>query len=103
MTDSNSDENHPGMVKSREIVIKMSDGSTIKGQIELNGYCGSGVEGVSDFFLNSTDQFIVVFNTSASVSKKTILINKSHVVWAVPSEESSRLRTIGPLEQEIRG
>jgi len=60
------------------ICVKVSDGSTIKGKINLTNY-----PRISDMLKNSTDKFItVVADEHSQDAQKVYIINKEFMIWA---------------------
>lgn len=70
---------------AREVFIKLVDGSTIRGKVNL--YSDEHmIQRVSDIFTKIPDPFITVF--AATVEGETgrcVIINKSNIIWV--SEE----------------
>ena len=65
----------------RKIVIKMVDGSIIKGKVNAIRF-EDVVERVSDIFTKVTDPFIVMFDATMGGKTGMVLsINKSHISW----------------------
>lgn len=69
------------------IILKLVDGSTVIGQINMIVE-GEMVDRVSDFFQNNHSDFITVFNVE---EKSTMLINKRNILWIVPDEDGKFL------------
>jgi len=60
------------------ICVKVSDGSMIKGKINLTNY-----PRISDMLKNSTDKFItVVADEQSHDAQKVYIINKEFMIWA---------------------
>jgi hypothetical protein len=60
------------------ICVKVSDGSMIKGKINLTNYSR-----ISDMLKNSTDKFItVVADEHSQDAQKVYIINKEFIIWA---------------------
>ena len=60
------------------ISVKVSDGSTVKGKINLTNY-----QTISDMLKNSTDRFItVVGDEQGQNAGKVYIINKEFIIWA---------------------
>jgi small nuclear ribonucleoprotein (snRNP)-like protein len=70
----------------REVLVKLVDGSTVRGKINL--YNEEVVlQRVSDIFTKVPDPFIVVYD--AIVEGKTdqvMIINKSNIIWVSPED-----------------
>jgi hypothetical protein len=63
----------------RNVMVKLSDGSNIKGQINI----GDRFHRLSDLFKHAQESFfVVVSEESTENSKKTYIINKNYIVWA---------------------
>lgn len=68
----------------RKITIKTIDGGIIMGRINL-----ASKQRVSDIFTKSEVPFIVVVDAvSKDVEGKTLFINKEHIIWVEPEEET---------------
>lgn len=62
----------------KTISVKISDGSVVKGKINLTNY-----PRVSDMLKNSTEKFITVVSDEENPeTKKVYIINKEFIVWA---------------------
>jgi|DewCreStandDraft_4_1066084.scaffolds.fasta_scaffold06991_12 hypothetical protein len=62
----------------KTISVKISDGSVVKGKINLTNY-----PRVSDMLKNSTEKFITVVSDQENPeTKKVYIINKEFMVWA---------------------
>ena len=62
-----------------DITIKLTDGSTIKGQVNH----GHDYKRLSDYLKLSTDKFItVVSEDPVNNAKRVLVINKDQIVWA---------------------
>lgn len=60
------------------ICVKVSDGSMIRGKINLTNY-----PRISDMLKNSTDKFItVVADEQSHDAQKVYIINKEFMIWA---------------------
>ena len=60
------------------ICVKVSDGSMIRGKINLTNY-----PRISDMLKNSTDKFItVVADEQSQDAQKVYIINKEFMIWA---------------------
>jgi len=69
-------ENYPTNFKN--VVLKLSDGSTIKGKINV-----PDLTRTSDFFRNSQEQFfVIVSEESRGDSENVFFVNKNFIVWA---------------------
>ena len=66
-------------VNYKNVTIKMSDGSIIKGKVNIPELH----QRLSDFFRYSQEQFLtVVSEESSEDSQKVFLVNKNHIMWA---------------------
>ena len=67
----------------RKITVRTTDGETILGKINL-----SSKQRVSDIFTKSDTPFIVLVDAiSKGVNRKTLFINKEHIIWVEPEDE----------------
>ena len=67
--------------KYRQIVVKIKDGTTITGRLNIGNYTR-----VSDFFKQAPDQFFVLSDAeSRGVAGKIVIVNKSEILWAEPA------------------
>jgi hypothetical protein len=69
------------------ISLKLSDGSVVKGKINLH-HDEAMIQRLSELFTRLDDPFVVVFD--ATVEGKTgrvLIINKRNVLWAAPEED----------------
>ncbi len=67
-----------------EVVIKLVDGSTVKGKINLHSD-ETVVQRVSDIFTKSPDPFIAVFDaTTEGQVGRVLIVNKRNIVWVSP-------------------
>ncbi len=65
------------------ITIRTTDGSTLQGKVNI-----STKKRVSDLFTDSSEQFVVMVDVSSQGGgKKTLFVNKNHIVWVEPEEE----------------
>ena len=61
----------------KNIVVKMSDGSEVKGTINIMSFTR-----LSDLMKHTTDKFITVLAEEANEARKVMIINKDYIVWA---------------------
>ncbi len=61
----------------KNIVVKMSDGSEVKGMINIMSFTR-----LSDLMKHTTDKFITVLAEEANEPRKVMIINKDYIVWA---------------------
>lgn len=59
------------------ITVKMSDGSEVKGRINIMSFAR-----LSDLMKHSTDKFITVLPEEEGGTRKVVIINKDYIVWA---------------------
>jgi rRNA processing protein Gar1 len=72
----------------REVMIKLVDGSVVKGKINLY-HEEASVQRVSDVFTKIKDPYIVVFDATVEGKVGRVLIlNKQNVVWVSPEGDS---------------
>ncbi len=79
-------------VKHRIIRLKLIDGTTISGQVNINR--DPGYDRLSDMVVSYREPFLVLFSVTVNhksmdtpVNHKTLFINKSHILWATPDED----------------
>jgi hypothetical protein len=67
----------------KRITVKTTDGETILGSINL-----SSKQRVSDIFTKGESSFIVLVDVVSKdvCGRKTLFINKDHIVWIEPEE-----------------
>ena len=71
---------------SKEAIVKLSDGATIKGRINIKNNAR-----LSDLLNQDEDQFIVVFDCAFREELGRVLfINKKHVIWIAPVDHTYR-------------
>jgi hypothetical protein len=61
----------------KNITVKMSDGSMVKGKINILSFAR-----LSDLLKHSTDKFVTVLTEEADGAQRVMIINKDYVVWA---------------------
>jgi hypothetical protein len=61
----------------KSITVKMSDGSTAKGKINIMSFAR-----LSDLMKHSTDKFVTVLSEEADGAQRVMIINKDFIVWA---------------------
>jgi hypothetical protein len=68
-------------VNFTNVEAKLSDGSMIKGKVNIRG----DYNRLSDFLRYSPEQFLVIVSDESSDdSKKVVFVNKNYIVWAGP-------------------
>jgi hypothetical protein len=60
----------------KSISVKMSDGSEVKGKINILSFAR-----LSDLMKHSTDKFVTVLIEEAG-EQKVMIVNKDYIVWA---------------------
>jgi hypothetical protein len=71
----------------RGVLIKLIDGSFIRGKINLYRDEGT-LQRVSEIFTRLEDPFVVVFEaTVEGKTGRTCVINKGNIIWVSPEEE----------------
>ncbi|HKL00400.1 MAG TPA: hypothetical protein VJ943_09105 [Desulfotignum sp.] len=80
------------IIESRTLQIKLADGTRIRGEVNLNR--GNGYDRLSDLVGDYHENFLTVFNAAfgqedetTPASCHTILINKSHILFAIPEDD----------------
>jgi len=71
----------------RDVLIKLIDGSSVRGKINL--YRDEvTLQRVSEIFTRVQDPFVVVFDATVEGKVgKTCVINKSNIIWVSPEED----------------
>lgn len=73
-------------LEPRPVTMKLTDGSVIKGQVNLY-YEEMVLNRVSDLFTRDKDPFIVVFQAKMEGKKdKVVIVNKQHIIWILPED-----------------
>ena len=73
--------------ESREVSIKLVDGSLIKGKVNLH-HDEHMIQRVSEIFTQINDPFLVVYDaTFEGKSDRVLIINKRNIVWASPEDD----------------
>jgi small nuclear ribonucleoprotein (snRNP)-like protein len=71
----------------RDVLIKLSDGSFIRGKVNLY-HDEVALQRVSEIFTRVQDPFVVVFEaTVEGKTGRTCVINKGNILWVSPEEE----------------
>ncbi len=79
--------NSDDKIAYRAITVRTVEGATLTGKINLSGV----YDRVSDLFTRDDKPFIVLVDVKArDGGAKTIIINKVHIVWVEPHDESGR-------------
>ncbi|MCL4503434.1 MAG: hypothetical protein M1438_16535 [Deltaproteobacteria bacterium] len=72
---------------SREISIKLVDGSLVKGKVNLH-HDEHMIQRVSEIFTQINDPFLVIYDaTFEGKTGRVLIINKQNVVWASPEDD----------------
>ncbi len=61
----------------KSITVKMSDGSEVKGKINIMSFSR-----LSDLLKHTTDKFVTVLTEEADEAQKVMIVNKDYIVWA---------------------
>ncbi len=75
--------------RSRDVIVKITDGSIISGQINLES-AEIKADRVSDLLVKGKSKFLIVYNavdikvTEEEVS--VIFLNKQHILWVIPKD-----------------
>lgn len=71
---------------SREVSIKLVDGSLIKGNVNLH-HDEHMIQRVSEIFTQINDPFLVIYGaTFEGKTDRVLIINKRNIVWAAPED-----------------
>ena len=77
-----------GHTEARRLTLKLIDGSIVTGVINLIQR-GETEHRVSDIFVAREEPFVVIFKaTMGEMTDQILVINKRHIVWVIPEEES---------------
>jgi len=69
-------------VKYRNIIVKTSDGSIIKGKINILNF-----NRLADYLKQGSDKFITVLSEDAEEeSEKVTFINREYIIWATTGD-----------------
>ena len=72
---------------SREVAIKLVDGSLIKGKVNLH-HDEHMLQRVSEIFTQIDEPFLVIYDaTFEGKSDRVLIINKRNIVWASPEND----------------
>jgi hypothetical protein len=76
-------------VESRNVVVKVSDGAIISGQVNLESESGRA-DRVSDLLIQGKNRFLVVYNAQdmkvSGEEASVIILNKDHILWVIPQD-----------------
>ena len=67
-------------LNSKQIMIKLTDGTLIKGSVTIRGRMR-----LSDLFNDTNNQYVVMFDIAAEEQMGNVLfVNKDQIVWVSP-------------------
>lgn len=71
----------------RQVSIKLSDGSMLRGQVNLH-HEEMLLNRVSELFTRDQDPFVVLFGvTVEGTTNRVLVVNKRHIIWIAPEPE----------------
>ncbi len=71
----------------KEVIIKLVDGSLIKGKVNLH-HDEYMIQRASELFTQIDDPFLVVFDaTFEGKGGRVLIVNKRNIVWASPEDD----------------
>jgi hypothetical protein len=77
-------------IESRNIRLKLVDGTQINGEVNINR--GNGYDRLSDLVGDYQENFLTVFNATLyekgldqQAKHETILVNKNHILYSTPN------------------
>ena len=88
--DSNEQEGFNTYVntENRLVVVKTTDGSLIRGNINLNSE-SIPMDRVSDLLIKGQNKFLIMYNaTIDEVKDSAIIVSKSQIVWVMEEKEA---------------
>ena len=88
--DSNEPEGYNTYVntENRLVVVKTTDGSLIRGNINLNSE-SIPMDRVSDLLIKGQNKFLIMYNaTIDEVKDSAIIVSKSQIVWVMEEKEA---------------
>ena len=69
--------------ENRQVVVKTTDGSIIRGNINLNSE-SLPMDRVSDLLIKGQNKFLIMYNaTLGNRADAAVIINKSQIVWVM--------------------
>ncbi|MGB5619900.1 MAG: hypothetical protein WBM78_23880 [Desulfobacterales bacterium] len=75
--------------RSKEVIIKTSDGTIISGQINLDSE-EVAADRVSDLLVKGKNNFLLVYNAEdmkvMEEQVSVVLLNKQHILWVIPND-----------------
>ena len=76
--------------RSKEVIIKTSDGTIISGQINLDSE-EIVADRVSDLLVKGKNKFLLVYNAEdmkvMGEQVSVVVLNKQHILWVIPHDE----------------
>ena len=76
-------------LEARPVTIRLVDGTIIHGKVNLHRN-DVAIGRVSELFTKVDEPFIVVFDAEAEgLIGGVIILNKNHIVWALPEDDPS--------------
>ncbi|MFZ5453118.1 MAG: hypothetical protein ACOZF2_14770 [Thermodesulfobacteriota bacterium] len=70
----------------RTVTIKLTDGSLIRGQVNLY-HEEMVLNRVSDLFTRDKDPFVVVFGAlTEGITNQVLIVNKQSIIWIAPED-----------------
>ena len=79
--------NSYGNTENRLVVVKTTDGSLIRGNINLNSE-SIPMDRVSDLLIKGQNKFLIMYNAAlGDVKDSAVIINKSQIVWVMEEQE----------------
>ena len=74
--------------ENRLVVVKTTDGSVIRGNINLNSET-IPMDRVSDLLIKGQNKFLIIYNATIGDTKDSaVIINKSQIVWVMEEKEA---------------
>ncbi len=71
----------------REVIIKLIDGSSVRGKINLIRDEEITLQRVSEIFTRVQDPFVVVFDATVEGKVgRTCVVNKNNILWVSPED-----------------
>ena len=76
--------------ENRLVIVKTTDGSLIRGNINLNSD-SLPMDRVSDLLIKGQNKFLIMYNATIDGRKdEAVIINKSQIVWVMEEKEIHR-------------
>ena len=79
--------------RSKEVIIKTTDGATISGQINLDSE-KIAADRVSDLLAKGENKFLLVYNAEdmkvMGEQVSVVLLNKQHILWVIPGDDKEQ-------------